>query len=77
MNKDNYENLSEFLKGDPGTIVKLHIKRDGTDDQILVFNLVREEIEVKNLTYYGFLPGEQQQCLYKIKRFFQNGRRRS
>ena len=45
VSKENYDTLSDLLKGDPGTTVKLFIQREGTDEQ-LIFNLVREEIEV-------------------------------
>ena len=47
----NYEDLNELLKGDPGTNIKITIKREGTVED-LSFNLVREEIEIKNLTLY-------------------------
>jgi carboxyl-terminal processing protease len=51
----NYERLTEFLKGEPGTSVNILIKRDG-ESKPINFNILREEIEVKNLTYYGFVP---------------------
>ena len=68
VNKENYDNLSELLKGDPGTTVKITIKREGTDED-LVFNLVREEIEVKNLTYYGFYPVNSNNAYLKLSGF--------
>ena len=68
VSKDNYENLSDFLKGDPGTTVTIHVKRDGTEDE-LVFNLVREEIEIKNLTYFGFLPEGSNNVYLKLSGF--------
>jgi len=55
VTKENIENLSELLKGDPGTPVKIVVKRETVEEPI-VFNLMREEIEVKNVTYYGFVP---------------------
>lgn len=68
INKDNYENLSEFLKGDPGTSIKMTISRDGSSEPI-VFNLIREEIEVKNLTYYGFQPTGSNNAYLKLSGF--------
>jgi carboxyl-terminal processing protease len=53
ITKDNYDKLSNYLKGDPGKIVELTIKREGVGD--LVFKLVLEEIVIKNVPYYGFL----------------------
>lgn len=68
VSKDNYDSLSEYLKGDPGTTVKVVIKREGTNEE-LVFNLVREEIEVKNLTYYGFYPENSSNAYLKLSGF--------
>ncbi|MCX6174262.1 MAG: S41 family peptidase [Ignavibacteriales bacterium] len=68
VTKDNYENLSELLKGDAGSTVNIVVKREGVDDEI-VFNLVREEIEVKNLTYYGFVPEGSNNAYLKLSGF--------
>jgi len=68
VTKDNYENLSEFLKGDVGSTVNVVVKREGVDDEI-IFNLVREEIEVKNLTYYGFVPEGSNNAYLKLSGF--------
>src|SRR3989339_494478 len=68
VTKDNYENLSELLKGDVGSTVNVVVRRDGVDDEI-IFNLVREEIEVKNLTYYGFVPEESNNAYLKLSGF--------
>lgn len=70
VTKDNFESLSEFLKGDPGTTISVTIKRDGTNDEI-TFNLVREEIEVKNVTYYGFVPDGSKNAYIKLSGFSQ------
>lgn len=55
ISEENYEELSSFMKGKPGSVVSVKVKRDG-DDETITFNLVREEVEVKNLAYYGFVP---------------------
>ncbi|MFA5804453.1 MAG: S41 family peptidase [Melioribacteraceae bacterium] len=68
VTKDNYENLSEFLKGDVGTTVNIVVKRESVDDEI-IFNLVREEIEIKNLSYYGFVPEESKNAYLKLSGF--------
>lgn len=68
VNKDNYEELSNMLKGEPGTTVKLTVKREGVNEE-LVFNLVREEIEIKNLSYYGFYPENSNNVYLKLSGF--------
>ncbi|MBL1212772.1 MAG: S41 family peptidase [Ignavibacteriae bacterium] len=68
IDKDNYKDLSLFIKGEPGTEVSMLIDRDGNDDEI-VFNLVREEVEIKNLTYYGFVPEESNNVYLKLSGF--------
>ncbi|MCX7797309.1 MAG: S41 family peptidase [Melioribacter sp.] len=68
VNKDNYEELSNLLKGEPGTTVRLTIKREGVNEE-LVFNLVREEIEIKNLSYYGFYPENSNNVYLKLSGF--------
>ena len=68
VTKDNYENLSEYLKGDVGSTVNIVVKRESVDDEI-IFNLVREEIEIKNLTYYGFVPEGSSNAYLKLSGF--------
>ncbi len=68
ITKENFENLSEFLKGDAGTTVTMIIKRE-TVDHAITFNLIREEIEIKNLTYYGFVPAESNNAYLKLSGF--------
>jgi len=47
------EQVSKRLKGQPGSQVKLTVKRPYTVDSILSFDLVRELIPVNTLPYYG------------------------
>ena len=68
VTKDNYEILNELLKGDPGTTVRVTVKRDGANGE-LVFNLVREEIEIKNVSYYGFVPEGSGNAYIKLSGF--------
>ncbi|HES59552.1 MAG TPA: PDZ domain-containing protein, partial [Caldithrix sp.] len=46
--------VSEMLKGAPNTSVKLQIKRIGEND-IIEKNLVREQISIPNIPYYGIV----------------------
>ncbi len=68
ISKDNFELLSEFLKGEPGTTVNVTIKREGVDGEI-GFNLLREEIEIKNLSYYGFIQEDGNIVYLKLSGF--------
>lgn len=68
VTRDNFDSLSEFLKGDPGTTVKINVKREGSQEEV-VFNLVREEVEIKNVSYYGFIPEESENAYIKLSGF--------
>ncbi|MEI7595701.1 MAG: S41 family peptidase [Bacteroidota bacterium] len=59
--------ISAILKGQPGTTIKLKIERDG-----LVINkeLVREEIKIDNIPYYGLL--KQNVAYIKLTGFTDN-----
>jgi len=48
------ESVSDRLKGKPGTELVLTIERFG-EEKPLVFTLVREQIAIKNVPYYGML----------------------
>lgn len=53
------EQVSGMLKGKPGTEVTVKIKRPnaaGTEDDLTV-KIVREEIKIKNVSYYGVVEG--------------------
>jgi len=68
ITKENYNNLGDFLKKEPGTEISVIIKRDGVSEDIL-FNLVSEEIEIKNLTYSGFVPENSNNVYLKLSGF--------
>jgi carboxyl-terminal processing protease len=53
----NSDDLSKILKGTPGTEISIKVERKGTD-QPLVFNLKRETIKVRNVSYYGMLDAK-------------------
>lgn len=48
------DEVSKILKGSPGTSVKVKIRRHG---EILNKELVREQIHVKNVPYFGMIDG--------------------
>ncbi len=68
VSKENVDSLSELLKGDPGSIVKVVVKREATSE-LITFNLIREEIEVKNVSYYAFIPEESNNAYIKLSGF--------
>jgi carboxyl-terminal processing protease len=65
---ENVEQVSSLVKGEPGTTVNLKIVRDDSKDT-LNFNLVREEVIVKNLTYYGFYPPNSNNVYLRLSDF--------
>jgi len=68
ITRKNYNKLGDYLKKEPGTEISITIKREGVDDE-LVFNLISEEIEIKNLTYYGFVPSNSNNAYLKLSGF--------
>lgn len=48
------DEVSTFLKGQPGTAVVLEIERDG-EDELLVFEIMRETITINDIPFYGML----------------------
>jgi len=51
------ESVREFVKGDPGTEVKFVISREG-EPKPLEFILTREEIKLKNVTYFNIIQND-------------------
>lgn len=68
INSSNYEKLGDFLKKEPGTEITVIIDREGVDNP-LIFNLISEQIEIKNITYYGFVPTEGNNAYIKLSGF--------
>lgn len=68
ISSQNVDDISTLVKGEPGTMVKLKIVRNENKDTI-DFNLVREEIIIKNLTYYGFYPENTDNAYIKLSNF--------
>lgn len=67
INKDNFDDISNLVKGEPGTEVELTIRREESKD--LVFNLVREEVQVKNVSFSGFYPENSNNVYIKLTGF--------
>jgi carboxyl-terminal processing protease len=65
---DNIEDISSLVKGAPGSTVELKILR-GEKNDTLTFNLIREEVKVKNITYYGFFPENSNNVYMKLSSF--------
>ncbi|MGA7838786.1 MAG: S41 family peptidase, partial [Ignavibacteriaceae bacterium] len=65
---ENVDQISSLVKGDPGTTVEVKVTRDAGQDT-LKFNLVREEVSVKTLTYYGFYPKNSNNVYLKLTSF--------
>lgn len=65
---ENMEEISSLVKGKPGTEVELKVLRN-SDKDTLKFNLIREEVIVKNLTYYGFYPKNSNNVYMKLTSF--------
>lgn len=64
----NYDDLSKYMKGEPGTSVEIIVDRPGINLPI-TFSLTREEIVITNLSYYGFLPEANKTAYLKLSGF--------
>ena len=65
---DNIDDVSSLVKGEPGTTVELIVVRNEFIDT-LTFNLIREEVIVKNITYSGFFPENSNNIYIKLSNF--------
>ncbi len=68
MTSEKYDALGSRLKGEPGTTVKLRIIREGIKDT-LDFELVREEVEIKNLVYKTLVGKNNEIAYLKLNGF--------
>ncbi len=68
ISADNVDDISSLVKGEPGSIVDMKIIRNDKSDT-LSFNIVREEVIVKNLTYAGFYPDNSNNVYLKLSNF--------
>jgi len=68
VSKKNYSELGAYLKKRPGTQIKVTVEREGFEEPI-TFDLVAEEVEIKNVPYYGFVPKESNNAYIKLSGF--------
>jgi carboxyl-terminal processing protease len=64
----NMDDISSLVKGEPGTFVRLKVLRPGVKDA-LSFELLREEIKLKNIAYAGFYPENSGIAYIKLTSF--------
>src|SRR6056297_47834 len=62
------EEVQELTIGDVGSEIEIVVTRTGVDRPI-TFNLERERIEVKNISYYGYLDSENTIGYVQLNRF--------
>lgn len=67
INRNNYDDMSLKVKGEPGTFVDLTILRNERDT--LDFELMRMEVTIKNVSYYGFYPPGSGNAYIKLRGF--------
>jgi len=65
---DIIDDISSLVKGEPGTTVQLNVLRLGEQDTLL-FNLIREEVIVKNLVFADFFPENSNNVYLKLSNF--------
>lgn len=65
------DDLQSLLRGDPGSTVNMTIRRYGIDEPI-DFELTRETIEVKNVSYFTTLDSDSRIGYILLRRFAQN-----
>jgi len=68
LTPENVENMSTLVKGEPGTSVELKVVRNEDRDTVK-FNVMREEVIVKNIAYYGFYPENSGNAYIKLTNF--------
>jgi len=68
INIDNVNDISSLVKGDPGSTVSLKILRHETKDT-MDFDIVREEVIVKNVAFAGFYPENSNNAYLKLSNF--------
>ncbi|WP_337872384.1 S41 family peptidase [Ignavibacterium sp.] len=68
ITSSDIDDLSAKVKGEPGTTVQLKVLRNN-DRDTLQFNIIREEIVIKNLVYAGFYPENSNNVYLKLTNF--------
>lgn len=65
---NNVDEVSNLVKGQPGTTVDLTILRNELQDTLL-FSIVREEIILRNISYAKFFPEHSNNAYIKLSNF--------
>jgi len=65
ISPENFEDISSYVKGEPGTMVMLKLLRNNEKDTLL-FNVLREEVTIKNVAFAGFVPEESNNVYLKL-----------
>ncbi len=65
------EDLDSLIRGEAGTLLVLTIERTGFE-QPIEFELIRENVEVKNIAYFGFVDADSTIGYVALTRFGQN-----
>ncbi len=68
ITKENYPDLGKYLKKEAGSLVKLTVKRAG-EEEPLIFNIVTENIQIKNLTFYSLTKKDSSIAYLKLSGF--------
>lgn len=64
------EDLESLIRGEPGTLLILTVERAGFD-QPIEFELIRENVEVKNIAYSGYVDADSTIGIVILSRFGQ------
>jgi carboxyl-terminal processing protease len=64
------EDLDSLIRGEPGTLLILMVERAGFD-QPIEFELIRENVEVKNIAYSGYVDADSTIGIVTLSRFGQ------
>ena len=62
------DDISNLVKGEPGTQVQIKVTRSNEIDT-LIFNLIREEVIIKNITFADFYPENSENVYIKLNNF--------
>lgn len=62
------DDISSLVKGEPGTQVQIKVTRSNEIDTI-IFNLIREEVIIKNITFADFYPENSENVYIKLNNF--------
>jgi carboxyl-terminal processing protease len=65
------EDLQSLISGEPGTLLVLTVERYGFD-QPIEFELIRENVEVKNIRFADFIDADKKIGYVSLSRFGQN-----